>query len=126
MKKLFKIYMLLLILILLFFTTVNASNINMNLQPYDSLVENNAPSENTNNISNETVEPSNEVSDFNTDTVEPSDEDVTNTVETPRITSITTSEEDNFFTVENILSIAIIVIGILLILLAIAILIRLK
>ena len=57
MKKIFKIYMLLLILILLFFTTVNASNINMNLQPYDSLVGNNVPNENTNTISNETVEP---------------------------------------------------------------------
>ena len=121
MKKLFKINIFLPILILLFFTTVNASSINMNLAPYDSLVV-----ENNNTTSNEIVETSNEVSDFNTNNVESSDEDVSNAVETPKITSVTTNEEDNFLTVENILSIVIIVIGILLILFAGAILIRFK
>ena len=118
MKTSFRIYILLLIFILLFFTSVNASNINMDLSPYESNnMINESLSENTSNLTQNSTQ-------VNTSNANLSANDISNT---SRVTSVTTtSEDDNFLSVGNILSIMIIVIGILLIFLAIAILIRFK
>lgn len=120
MKNLFKICTLIFLIFLLFITCVNASNINMNLQSNEinsavdeNLVEDEYTFNETNITENATIDESS-----NVNTYDP--------VDTPRVTSTTTSEDKEFLTVENILSIIIIVIGILLTLLAGAILIRIK
>ena len=108
MKKIFRICMLLFLLSLFLFTSVNAVSIDMDLgdmTPADveGIVE----------------EALDENIELNIDDTERDDS-------SPRVTTTKNTDDDEFLTVENILSIVIIVIGILLILLAIAILIRFK
>lgn len=112
MKKIFKIFILLSLVLLFFITPINAFSINMNLEDTQvpdttDIVEQSQPEDNsleisTNNNSTETNDSSS------------------------RVTVTRTTDEDEFLTVENVLSIIIIVIGLLLIFLSIAILIRLK
>ena len=106
MKISFRITMIIILFLILAITTVNASGILMNLEDY------------TPNTSDENL--SAQISSNTTRT------ETNNENDSPRVISSTTSEDDEFLTVENILSIIIIVIGILLILLAVAILIRFK
>ena len=112
MKKIFKIYMLLFLTSLFMLTSVNAFSINMNLD--------NTLAADTTNI----------VQEYSNENDLSEDETLNNDTKTndssPRVTTTRNSEEDEFLTVENVLSIIIIVIGILLILLAIAILVRFK
>ena len=108
MKKTFKIFMFVTLFLIIFITTVSATGISMNLDDY---------------IPN-TSEVENIVSETNsllTDETEIEDED-----DSPRVVSTSTSSDDEFLTAENVLSIIIIVIGLLLVFLAIAILIRIK
>lgn len=118
MKNLFKIFMLLFLILLLFITFVNASSINMNLSS-DEINENS-----TQNNTNEVNTNQNEV--INTDTTNLSDVENPEPANNQAVTSDTISQSEEFLTIENVLSIIIIVIGILLILLAGAILIRFK
>lgn len=107
MKKIFKIGAVTLLFLIICITTANAAGIVINLEDY---AQSNTVNDNLQNI----------VSDEETNISEDVNDD------SPRVTSTTTSDDDEFLTVENILSIIIIVIGVLLIFLAIAILIRLK
>lgn len=108
MKKIFKIGAVTLLFLIICITTANAAGIVINLEDYAQ--QSSTLDSNLENI----------VSDEEIDISE--DEE-----NTPRVTSTKTSSyDDEFLTVENILSIIIIVIGVLLIFLAIAILIRLK
>ena len=131
MKKTFKIYLLFIIVLLVSLTFVNAANINMNLdnnnvQSTEENVINNSLNENegieNNNISNNVA--TNTSNNTIDNTVNTQSEQNNST---PRMTSSTTTkEETEFLTPENILSVIIIVIGVLLIFLSIAILIRNK
>lgn len=119
MKKIFKTFTLLFILSLICITCVDASNINMNLDNNITSNEVNALEENF----NENSLSENETLNINVNNTVNDDIDTSS----PRVASTTTtSQDDIFLTVENILSIIIIVIGILLVFLAIAILIRFK
>ena len=112
MKKIFRIFILLSLTLLVLITPINAFSINMNLE------DTQAPD--TTNIVDQ--------SQLGDDSLEISTNN--NTTETndssSRVTVTKNTDEDEFLTVENVLSIIIIVIGLLLIFLAIAILIRLK
>ena len=108
MKKTFKIFIIITLFLMLFITSVNASEILMNLDDY-------APT----NSNEENINPSTDP--ITTDAVETEVED-----DSPRVTSNSNTSDDDFLTAENILSIIIIVIGLLLVFLAIAILIRIK
>ena len=115
MKKISKIYVLMFLMVLFLLTSVNAFSINMNL-------EDSYPTDTTNIVEETLTEDDlseNEV--LNTDI---DNEETDNS--SPRVTTTKSTDEDEFLTVENILSIIIIVIGLLLIFLAIAILIRIK
>lgn len=117
MKKSFKILILITLFFVAFSTIVNASSIIMDLEDY---TQNNTNIELENTFEDNTS--TNNVQNQNVSETQSVDED-----DTPRTTSSTTvSNNDEFLTVENILSIIIIVIGLLLIFLAIAILIRFK
>lgn len=121
MKKIFKFSIFLFILFFISITSVHALDINMNLQ---SNTVNNQTSENANtNTLDENTVSNNELQNNNTNN---SVENMTDSSSDngPRVTS--TSSEDEFLTIENILAIIIIVIGILLVFLSIAILIKFK
>ena len=109
------------LLVLIIFTILNlvaikiyASDINMNLSTSETSTQTNSFNQNTYNTNNENQ---NTYTNSGSYTQEDS---------TPRITSVTTSENDNFLNAENVLSIIIIVIGILLVFLGIAIIVRFK
>ena len=109
MKKFFKLFLILLCLVMLSFSAVYAVDIDMNRE-----------NENIqNNVSNDTI-PRNEVSNNTTSPVSNSN------VNAPAKTSTTTTSEDFHLSVSDIINIILIAVGIVLILLAIAILIRLK
>ena len=115
MKKIFKIFVLLTLFFLLLLNSVSAFSINMNLENTAQTDTTNIVKENStqNNLSE------NETLNNNTDDTETDNS-------SSKITTNKTTKEDEFLTIENILSIIIIVIGILLIFLSIAILIRFK
>lgn len=110
MKKTFKIFMFVTLFLTILITTVNATGISMNLDDY---IPNDSEAENivfsTNSLVPDTAE------------TEVKDED-----NSPRVVSTSTTSDDEFLTAENVLSIIIIVIGLLLVFLAVAILIRIK
>ena len=122
MKISFKILILAILFSLLFILNINAANISMDLEDYNQTITTN---ETNNTIDNNVLanESGNEVDNntLNQETDITDDEDIS-----PRTTSTTTSNDDEFLTMENVLSIIIIVIGILLVFLAIAILVRFK
>lgn len=129
MKTIFKIFMLIILFSLLSITCVNAASIMMNLDSNPLI----------NNQTNEDVDV-NDIIDSNAVNATTEDETVNNIMNneinsvvnnsensTPQtITTKTVSNDDEFLTIENILSIIIIVIGVLLIFLSVAILIRCK
>lgn len=129
MKTIFKIFVLIILFSLLSITCVNAANIMMNLDSNPLI----------NNQTNEDVDV-NDIIDSNSVNATAEDEAVNNIINneinsvvnnsensTPQtITTKTVSNDDEFLTIENILSIIIIVIGVLLIFLSVAILIRCK
>jgi len=114
MKKIIKIYVLMFFIILFLLTSVNAFSINMNL-------ENNTPTDTTSIVEENSTE--DDLSENETLNISIDDDEVN---DSSRKATKTISDEDEFLTAENILSIVIIVIGILLIFLAIAILVRFK
>lgn len=117
MKNFLKFFILNFIFFLFLTTSVNASSVNMDL-PLDEF-----NSETTNTSVSDQNEIFTENTENNSDSSNIENSEVQNN---PRVTSVTTSESEDFLTIENIFSIIIIVIGILLILLAGAILIRFK
>jgi len=118
MKKTFKIFILLFLTLLLSLTYVDAFNINMNLEEYTASNTANTAQENL--VENDFSE--NEVLNIDVDNTENEEADNSS----PKITTTKNSDDDEFLTAENVLSIIIIVIGILLVFLAVAILIRLR
>lgn len=126
MKNIFKISILLFIFLLITISSVNALDINMNLQS-NTVNNETAEEENTlQNASDENTLSDNNISENeNATTDENSNSPNTSTSNSPRVTS-TTSDDDEFLTVENVLSIIVIVIGVLLVFLAVAILVRFK
>ena len=112
MSKSIKFFLILLIafsLILSFYSVIYASNINMNLASENSVTENNLDTTN-NSIADENI------------TDEPIEE-TPPVVSTPSSVTATTEEGMGL---SNVLSIILITVGVVLILLAIAIIIRLK
>lgn len=129
MKTTLKILMFIILFSIICITSVNAASILMNLDDYAQETTNAVQTEGNlvdTNIENqiENQFDDNVLNEQTNTIIEPEDEDE---VDTPKITSsTTTSNDDEFLTAENILSIIIIVIGILLVFLAVAILIRVK
>ncbi len=119
MKISLKFIISIFLILLLLTTCVNAANINMNLIANDI-------SNSTENTSNEFDLNENAISNDVSNNIDSSATETSNSVSNPRVSSTTVSEDNNFLTAENILSVMIIVIGILLIFLAIAILVRFK
>lgn len=113
MNKLFKFFLILFCLILIGFSTVYAVDIDMNIEN-DNI---------QNNTINESI-PRNDVSNSSTNNISNSPSNtVTNA---PAKTSTTTTSEDFHLSVSDIINIILISVGVVLILLGIAILIRLK
>ena len=108
MKGILKILFVTIFFLLLLLTNVNASEILMNLEDYTS-----------NNSTTETYVPSTDSYVSDAPVVDREDN-------SPKVTSNSKTDESEILTVQNGLSIIIIVIGILLIFLAVAILIRFK
>lgn len=128
MKKNLKICVFITLFLAIFVTSVNSSSISMDLEYYDQS-NTNIQSENYiyDNDLNNPVENRNGNHNHNNFLNEETNNLETENEYIPIITSpATTSDDDKFLTVENILSIIIIVIGVLLIFLAVAILIRFK
>lgn len=142
MKKTYKIFIILAFFLLVLTTNIYASSVVMDLESnninsninqnennfiYNNTNENNPVTSNTLNVNN-----SNNFNDFSQNdiadnTADNSISSSSSTVQTSNpVVTTTSSNDDNFLTVENILSISIIVIGVLLIFLSIAILIRCK
>lgn len=132
MKKIYKFFIIISFILFVFTTTIQASSVVMDLENDITTNTNiNAESQNENTASSNNID-ENTVVDYNNleENNLPNTNDALDVSNNPQssIPTVTTtsSSEDTFLTVENILSIAIIVIGILLILLSIAILIRCK
>ena len=105
MKNVSKIIIIFILFILLLIPTIESFGIDMNLTP--NILENNTFDDTTNSIVSNTT-------------------DNTSVTNNPRTITVTSSDNDEFLTVENILSVILIVIGILLIFLGIAIIVRFK
>lgn len=105
MKNVSKILIIFILFILLLIPTIESFGIDMNLTP--NILENNTFDDTTNSIVSNTT-------------------DNTSVTNNPRTVTVTSSDNDEFLTVENILSVILIVIGILLIFLGIAIIVRFK
>ena len=105
MKNVSKILIIFILFILLLIPTIESFGIDMNLTP--NILENNTFDDTTNSIVSNTT-------------------DNTSVTNNPRTITVTSSDNDEFLTVENILSVILIVIGILLIFLGIAIIVRFK
>lgn len=117
MKKVFKIFILLFLTLLVSLTYVEAFSIDMNLEDY-------SPSITTNTVEGSLVEnDSSENEELNIEVDNIENEETNNS--SPKIAT-TKNSDDEFLTAENVLSIIIIVIGILLVFLSVAILIRLR
>ena len=110
MKNFSKILIILIVFMLSLVPTIFSLGIDMDLQP--NTVENQSSQENI------TAENDSQVSNTNTSNATSSNN--------PKSVTVVSADENDFFTIENILSIIIIVIGIILVLLGIAILIRFK
>lgn len=110
MKKTFKISILITLFLIILITTVNATGISMDLDDY---VPNTSEVESIISATNSLVTDETEVEADNED-------------DSPRVVSTSDASDDEFLTAENVLSIIIIVIGLLLVFLAIAILIKIK
>lgn len=110
-SKIVKILLLLLIMILCNYSIVNATEINMNL-PVENA--NDVATTETNEISGDLTNPTNEITSLS--------DDISGTAVPSNVSSI--AQENMSFS--NILNILLIAVGVVLILLAIAILIRLK
>lgn len=129
MKNLFKLILLFFVLLLLIFIlTANVYGINMDLDLLDNINEDS--SNNTMDLLDNTDQDSlNAIydSDFESNTTADTSFNTTDTsnLSNPQIT-ITSNKDNEFLTIENILSVTIIVIGIILIFLGIAIIIRCK
>lgn len=119
MKNLLKIYILFTLFVFVFIPCVNSFAIDMDLDSYENTT---IDSDTTNNETDFYDDLMDNDSTYEEEYVE---EDVDADTNSPTVTT-TSSEDDEFLTIENILSIIIIVIGIILIFLAIAILIRCK
>ena len=112
MSKIFKISIILFIILLLINTVVLATDINMNLG-----------SENNNSIDTNNIDTNNTDSDLNTIDEQPQVSDGISGTAAPSGVSSIAQENMSF---SNILNILVITVGVILILLSIAILIRLK
>ena len=127
MKSFFKIFIVVTLFSILFITNVNASGVLMNLENHSQNLTNTAETEyniDANFINNYIQDESeNELLDEEENITESEVKDENNS---PRVTSSKDTSDNEFLTTENILSIILIVIGILLIFLAVAILIRFK
>lgn len=140
MKKTYKIFIILAFFLLVLTTNIYASSVVMDLESnnvnsninqqstnnfiYNNTNENNPVASNALNVNN-----TNNFNDFSQNNIadNTADNSISSTVQTSNpVVTTTSSNNDNFLTVENILSISIIVIGVLLIFLSIAILIRCK
>ena len=123
MKKLFKIFVLMSFIFLLMTNIIYASGIIMDLE---NAVSNNRIQTQTNNLSSEDT-----TNNLNVNTTDNSNVDTNEAINSsvnssPVVTTTSSSTNNDFLNAENILSIFLIVIGILLIFLSIAILIRCK
>lgn len=112
MKKLYISFIIIFVILCMPFLRVEAFNINMDL-PDNTEETNTSYNEEENNVE------TNSLSNSNASTAN------TSSVSNPQIT-VTSARDNEFLTIENILSIIIIVIGIILIFLGIAIMIRCK
>lgn len=121
MKNLLKIYILFTLFIFVFIPCVNSFAIDMDLDSYENTTIDSDTTTNETDFYDDLME------NDSIDEEEYVEEDIEADTDTnsPTVTT-TSSEDDEFLTIENILSIIIIVIGIILIFLAIAILIRCK
>lgn len=127
MKKLYTIFMIIIFFLIFLTTHIYASSVVMNLDS-DVVNRNNINNMNRNNftVSNNLNE-NNEINNSYQNSSTNNESINSSTVQTSNPVVTTTSSNNNdFLTVENILSISIIVIGVLLIFLSIAILIRCK
>lgn len=127
MKKLYKIFTIIIFFLIFLTTHIYASSVVMDLDS-DVINMNTINNMNRNNFTvsnnlnqNDEFNNSSQNTFTNNDAVNSSNLQTSNPVVTT-----TSSNDDNFLTVENVLSISIIVIGVLLIFLSIAILIRCK
>lgn len=136
MKNLFKLILLFFVLLLLIFIlTANVYGINMDLDLLDNINEDSSNNtmdllDNTDQDSLNAIYDSDFESNTTADTSFNTADTSFNTADTsnlsnPQIT-ITSNKDNEFLTIENILSVTIIVIGIILIFLGIAIIIRCK
>lgn len=119
MKFTFKFLLILILFILFFIPNTKCFGINMNLMSndFESNTINDEYTDTYTNYIND-VDDSNNIDNSNS---------ISNTDSTPSKTvTVTSTDSDEFLTVENVLSIILIVIGILLIFLGIAIIIRFK
>lgn len=126
-----KILLLFIIFTLLFVTIVNAANIDTNLsnsaRPSVQEDENDLYSQDNDNDDNNYLDESAYDSNYEEgSSLNATNKQTATSSSVPSVKTTTTTTDQDFFTVENILSIALIVIGILLVLLGIAILIRFK
>lgn len=125
MKTTFKILTIFILFSILFISTVNAASILMNLEDYTQNIQNTVQDENNlddTNITENQLD-NNSTNDQTNIVNEPESEDEDDST---RVTYSAASNDGEFLTTENILSIIIIVIGILLVFFAVAILIRIK
>lgn len=141
MKKTYKIFIILAFLLLISATHIYASSVVMDLESnninsnINQNINNSIYNTNENNLITSNTSNENNVDNFNEfsqnniadNTIDNSITSNSSTVQTSNpVVTTTSSNNDDFFTVENILSVSIIVIGVLLIFLSIAILIRCK
>ena len=110
MKKLCIFFIIIFVILCMSFSHVSAVNISMDL-PDDNEETNASYNEQENNVE--------------TSSISSSDTSNTSSISNPQI-AVTSSRNNEFLTIENILSVTIIVIGIILIFLGIAIIIRCK
>lgn len=116
MKKFLKLFVVIVTFSILFISNVNATGIIMNLENQTDFSNNNIQNETENEFVNNVLNEQENIT-------EPEVEDEN---DSPRVTSSKATSDDEFLTTENILSIILIVIGVLLIFLGVAILIKFK
>lgn len=137
MKKTYKIFIILAFSLLILTTNIYASSVVMDLESnnINNNINQNADNLNTNpdNLITSNTFNENNVNSFNEfsqnniiDNTTENNSSSSNVQTSNPVVTTTSSNDNNFLTVENILSISIIVIGVLLIFLSIAILIRCK
>ena len=127
MKTSLKIIFILIIFILLFMPSIKSFGINMNL--ISNIIEDNTINDDyadsyTNDI--DVIDDTDDMDDTNTSTTYNSNSISNPSNTSPKTVTVTSTNNNEFLTVENILCIILIVIGILLVFLGIAIIIRFK